>query len=413
MTMFSRRTASILFSALFASATFGTDSHGAVATQIVMLHRGVSLHNWFTWPKGARPDGSFSWPPFEQADGRLSPAELKKLNAAGLDFVRLTVDPAPFLYFKDRRSELFEVLRQDVDSIRSAGLRVILDVHPKTSSGYAWSNAELLRDADKLKKLLSFETDLVRFADQVGSDATLVELLNEPDLQCAAGEGFLPAQIQQLYRAARAGSSRLTLVVPLVCARKGAEFTELPRKIVAEPTLITFHYYDPYIFTAQGQKGEISEPFAGLDYPASMSTFSKVKSDVEAQTGRTGGDPAVSLRRLRDYYDTYRTGAPTDAIFSRFARAADAAGIAHDRVLLGEFSVNRGGDGREGAPLASYRTWLHQVRTDAEAHGFSWCFWAYTGWDGMILVKSDHDRELDLDASNALGLRDTEQKSSP
>jgi endoglucanase len=57
--------------------------------------------------------------------------ELGALHRTGFDFVRLAVDPGPFLQFRgSRRDHLDRMLLQRAQLILSRGLAVIVDFHP-------------------------------------------------------------------------------------------------------------------------------------------------------------------------------------------------------------------------------------------------------------------------------------------
>ena len=77
---------------------------------------------------GAIPDTLLPYPEWRR---HVTPAELGALKRDGFDFVRMPVDPAPFLSdatapFRDR---LFASVLDLVRLVRRAGLKVVVDLH--------------------------------------------------------------------------------------------------------------------------------------------------------------------------------------------------------------------------------------------------------------------------------------------
>ena len=77
------------------------------------------------------PANEFVFPPFQDVSRALGREELIALRRTGFDFVRLAVDPGPFLQFKGtRRDTLDTILTDHVRLILSCGLSVVVDFHP-------------------------------------------------------------------------------------------------------------------------------------------------------------------------------------------------------------------------------------------------------------------------------------------
>src|SRR4051794_41424579 len=81
------------------------------------LRRGVNLWPWFALTREfPAPRTDYDWPPFQV--GRPVPTrdDLRRLAEAGFDFVRLPVDPGPFLAFMGAaREALLGQLMEAVD----------------------------------------------------------------------------------------------------------------------------------------------------------------------------------------------------------------------------------------------------------------------------------------------------------
>src|SRR6516165_2616337 len=64
----------------------------------IALRRGINVWPWFALTREFPPPSrAYAWPPFQSDRPRPSPTDLAALHHAGFDFVRLPVDPGPFL----------------------------------------------------------------------------------------------------------------------------------------------------------------------------------------------------------------------------------------------------------------------------------------------------------------------------
>ena len=95
------------------------------------MKRGINLDIWTTWPPEDRwdePDVDPALSGMAQEPGRN---DLAALKAAGFDFVRMPVDPSPFL--SDRaaglRDRLVASVVESARLINEAGLKVVVDMH--------------------------------------------------------------------------------------------------------------------------------------------------------------------------------------------------------------------------------------------------------------------------------------------
>src|SRR5271155_4217692 len=72
----------------------------ANAQSTSMFHRGVAIHDAMNWATMRQGNKLYAFPPFSDAKHALSQGELTIIRRAGFDFVRLTIDPGPFLQFQ-------------------------------------------------------------------------------------------------------------------------------------------------------------------------------------------------------------------------------------------------------------------------------------------------------------------------
>src|SRR5205809_4108 len=84
----------------------------------IEFRRGIAIAHAMAWV-GMEANGAFVFPPFAYP-GNSSRLELQELRRAGFDFVRLAIDPGPFLQVTgSRRDQLDRMLMDAVRFILS------------------------------------------------------------------------------------------------------------------------------------------------------------------------------------------------------------------------------------------------------------------------------------------------------
>jgi endoglucanase len=250
--------------------------------------------------------------------------DIRMVAAAGFDAVRIpirwsahakktapyTIDPA----FFDRADQV-------IGWALDAGLTTIIDIHHDRAFKDG-SQAEL----DRIDGIWS--QIAVHYRD--APPDLIFELVNEPP--GAFPKGFMDRANARLVVTIRATNPTRRIIYG---ADHWNSFDALTRAVPPkDPNLIaTFHYYDPFGFTAQGMADDNGGTY---------------------RTGLTWGTKADRATMIRD--------------FDRVAAWADKTG---QPILLGEFGVNA------KAPLDQRVTWLAAARHAAEKRGFAWCNWAF------------------------------------
>src|SRR5207253_4355415 len=88
--------------ALWPATVAGARSPGIAPA--VRLRRGVNLWPWFSLTREFPPPRTdYDWPPYEPARAVPTRRDLAALHHAGIDFVRLPVDPGPLIAFSGER----------------------------------------------------------------------------------------------------------------------------------------------------------------------------------------------------------------------------------------------------------------------------------------------------------------------
>jgi endoglucanase len=250
--------------------------------------------------------------------------DIRMVASAGFDAVRIpirwsahakknapyTIDPA-----------FFDRVDQVAGWALAAGLTTIIDIHHDRAFKDG-SQSELDRIDGLWGQIAAHYRD--------APPDLIFELVNEPP--GSFPKGFMDRANARLVATIRATNPTRRIIYG---ADRWNSFDALTRMVPPDdPNLIaTFHYYDPFPFTAQGMGDD-----NGGTYP----------------TGLTWGARSDLATLYRD-----------------FDRVAEWAAKHDQPVLLGEFGVNA------KAPLEQRAAWITAVRFAAEKRGFAWCNWAF------------------------------------
>lgn len=385
-----------------------------ISTQL-QLHRGVNLFPWFSLTQEyPAPRTDYAWPPFQPDRAIPRMEDLIRLRKIGLDFVRLPVDPGPFLAAtKEQRAPLIDDLFAAIELGLKAGLSVILNIQVNTATHY-WTEARLLSDTTA-PGFPAYRALVGEFASRLGRlDPARVALepVNEPSQQCTSP---VWTRVQrELLKTARKAAPRLTLVATGSCGSMTTGLVALDPKPLAalQPLLFTFHFYEPYVFSHQGAPWMSEVIYRWLNsvpWPASAGTFeatlAAVKARMDADTETPEGEKPAILKEtekaLRDYFDGQPDRSYLDNFLVTVSTWRDQHSLGPHSVYLGEFGALRSDSRYVAAHAADRKRYLRDVRESAESFGFAWAMWDL--FDGMGIMD-DTTRALDADVAEALGL---------
>ena len=389
----------------------------AGATAIV-LKRGVSTDLGSAVPAKRRSDERGWTSAASDARGQYGGHEFERAKDAGFDFVRLTVDPAAFLVNRtpENTKQLLAAMRAAIADIRAAGLKVDVDLHSIPRDERLPGTAQVLGDDKLVQAYLEVVTDVGRELSAYPVGEVAFEPMNEPTIDCSnARDGAAsrwPAMLKRLHDAARRAAPQTTLVLSGACWGRAEGLAAIDPAMVMDDNIIwSFHSYEPFVFSHQGASWtkDVASHVSGLAFPPVEGSKARI---VETATGRirasrlTARREAVLLDELHRYLNWYfRPGqAEKDATapFVRVEAWARQHGIPASRIMLGEFGVIRGDTYRPlgdeaRAPLIAL------VRTQAEARGYAWSCWSWSGSFGISRTATS--REFSPVLLQALGLR--------
>jgi endoglucanase len=391
---------------------------GTAHAETLALKRGLPTDIWLTWPESSRlaePGLAEVFPEYRQS---FKGKEFQLVKDAGFDFVRLTVDPAIFLW-KDNAAKVPKLVAgvtTAVDEILAHDLKVVVDLHSIPHDDATPGTTQVLNNADLFSQYLAVVGTVGRAIAKYPADRVGFEPMNEPTIDClgnrvAGTKPRWPGMMRQLHAAARASTPRMTIILSGACwgGSEGLAAVD-PKSIADENVMWSFHSYEPFIFTHQGASwsdGYIKH-VSHLNFPPRPGDKKKALKEALAKLAKADVPKAVRKKQKAElahdmdaYFQKGWAVKKAREPFDRVARWAKKHGIPAQRILLGEFGAIRAD---QGTPLSDAQRvpFLKMVREQAEQHGYAWSTWSWTGSFGMS--KTDDTREFSPTLLQALGL---------
>lgn len=365
------------------------------------VKRGLNLDEWTTWIGAEHWGERDAMLPFPEWRKFVDEKQLRALRADGFDFLRMPVDPSPFLSDKTLalRDALFDSVLESVRLVNRAGLKVLVDLHLTAagSEGVVGMN-EVMADPAMFDRYLDFVRAMAHTLSREDPEMVALEPMNEPVVDCDGDDtGLWPERLKRLFAAARASAPRLTLVLSGACYANADALAKVDPAIVVDDNVVwTFHSYQPFLLTHQGATwaGDFIPYVTGLPYPLTAVPRAELDKRVEAIRRRIKAEAPLARRAgLLAYLDEQVAGIDTaeklraemEAPFEKVAAWANANGIRPQAILLGEFGMIRQEYGNPHVTSPADRAaYVRDMITLSEKHGFSWSIWGYGGAFGIV-----------------------------
>ncbi|TPJ68833.1 cellulase family glycosylhydrolase [Mesorhizobium sp. B2-7-1] len=377
------------------------------------MKRGLNLDQWVTWPAEDKWGDRQAILPYPEWRKFLKEDDLKALKDAGLDFLRMPVDPAPFLSEQTTalRDGLYASVLDSARMINRAGLKVIVDLHLIPAGGNRKIGmGQVMDDPAVFDAYAELVRNMARTLAKEDPNQVALELMNEPIVDCDANRtNVWPDRQKKLFAAARASATRLTLILTGGCYSNAESLSRIDPKTIADDNIIwTFHSYDPFLLTHQGATwaGDFIQYVTGLPYP--LTAVPKAQLDMTLDTIRDrirAEAPWARRSGLLSYLDEQVAALDTpekllgvmDQAFATVDAWAKANGVKPQDITLGEFGMIRKEYGNGFVMPAAYRAaYARDMIARAEAHGFSWSVWSYGGAFGIVDAFDGEKAEPDV-----------------
>lgn len=385
---------------------------GAEAAGFTMK-RGINLDMWTTWPDESRWGDEAAILPYPEWRRTEGAAELEQLKRDGFDFVRMPIDPAPFL--SDRtvalRERLFASVLESVRMANAAGLKAVVDLHLIPAGGNrAIGMAEVMGSDRLFDAYVELVRQMARRLAREDPALVAFEPMNEPVVDCADDKTNLwPERLRRLHAAARASATRLTLVLSGACYASAETLARIdPSEIPDDNVIWTFHSYDPFLLTHQGATwaGDFIAYVTGLPFPPYAVARAELDAALERIRDKIGAEAPWARRAgmivyLNEQIATMDTPEKLDALmeapFGAAGKWAKAHGIKPQNIFLGEFGMIRQEYGNPFVmPARDRAAYARDMIGRAERHGFSWAIWSYGGAFGVVKEFDDRSAEPDV-----------------
>ncbi|MGX5803276.1 glycoside hydrolase family 5 protein [Bradyrhizobium sp. Arg314] len=398
-----------LMAALLAFAALALPAEAATFS----MKRGLNLDQWVTWPTEDKWGDREAILPYPEWRKFLKEDDLEALKDAGLDFLRMPVDPSPFLSDQTTalRGDLYAGVLDSARMINRAGLKVIVDLHLIPAGGNRKIGmSEVMDDPTTFDAYVEIVRNMAKTLAREDPQLVALELMNEPIVDCDEnGTDLWPERQKQLFAAARASATRLTLVLTGGCYSIAVSLAKVDPKAIPDDNIIwAFHSYDPFLLTHQGATwaGDFIQYVTGLPYP--LTAISKARLDMaldtirgrisaEAPWARQSGMLAYLDEQVATMDSPEKLLAVMEAPFKTVDAWAKANGIKPQDITLGEFGMIRKEYGNRFVMPAAYRAaYVRDMIARAEAHGFSWSVWSYGGAFGIVDAFDGEKAEPDV-----------------
>jgi len=375
--------------------------------------RGLNLDIWNTWPDESRWGERDAILPFPEWRKTIDDAGLAALKAAGLDFIRMPVDPSPFLSAKTGalRGELVQSVLDSARMVNAAGLKVIVDLHlMPAGSNRAIGMGQVMDDAALFDRYVELVREMGRTLAGEDPGKVAFELMNEPVTGCEGAEQKAwEDRLMKLFAAARSSATRLTLVLSGSCWGTAEGLAALDPKMIPDANVVwSFHSYAPFLLTHQGATwaGDFIPHVTGLPYPPHSVPRAELDAAIDRIRETIRRDAPWSRRAgLLSYLDEQVAAVDTpEELEKAMAEPFDIAaawaqkhGIQSSEIILGEFGMIRQEYGADTIMPAAYRAaYFRDMIGLAEKRGFAWSMWDYGGAFGVVEEFDGRKAEPDV-----------------
>ena len=386
--------------------------------QTIELKRGLPTDIWLSWPEAERLDEPGLIKVFPEYRQEFSGNEFAMVKRAGFDFVRLTVDPAIYLWNRraEKTAQLNAGVAQAIADIRGAGLKVIVDMHSIPRADPSPSTEQMLKSDADFDRYLEVVRDVAGALAEQPAEEVAFEPMNEPTIDCqwdqdSAKQARWPGLLKKLHKAARESAPKLTLILSGACWGGADGLTAINPKDIGDDNVIwSFHNYEPMTFTHQGASwNDGSERYIeGLAFPPAPGSERKIlrhalnRLSRDKLSAERRAELAAELRdNLATYYRDGEAGRMAMRAFDMVDHWAAKHQIPAQRIILGEFGAIRG-DLSKQVPDKIRAGYYRLIRSAAEARGYAWSTWSWGGSFG--LTAKEKGRAFSPVLLEALGL---------
>jgi endoglucanase len=395
----------LLLLVLTACNTSSQNTEQLEAQAVTLGKKGINIVPWFVW---------------DIDNQNYSLQDLQYLKSFGFDFVRVPIEPVYFMKSDNTfGGKYLSKLETGINNLLAVGLKVIIDNHSFSSfpgTNQDFTEVVVCGGAAQSKFETYLETQ-ARYLQKFDRSKVVLEPLNEPHGPC--NDTWNTVQ-QGLYKAARRGSSTLTLV--LTGNDWGGPSGLLKLTPVTDANVLySVHSYGRLELTHQGANWIKDTPaygaFVNVPYPVTRRSLDSVLAAIIRNIDRNPditnkSQAKASAKQLLEYYYGVAVYPPygraeIQQTFDEVSSWLQRNNIPSSRLFLGEFGVlkqERQSWGWTGSALTDRAAWLRDVRVIAESKGFAHAMWNYNDGGGFSMFNTSTGAP-ESQVVSALGLK--------
>ena len=287
-------------------------------------------------------------------------ADVKRIAAYGFDHLRFPVDEEQLWNERgDRENEAFGLLEQGLGWCDQAGLRAVVDLHIVRAHYFNAESNLLFAELAERDKFCALWADLSRALAHWPVDRVAYELLNEPS---APRDGDWNELAARALAEVRTLESERVVAIDCNGVADPRFFTGL-RVPEDENLILSFHFYDPLLFTHYKAHWSAVKAYEGpIDYHGEL--VSEGDWDALPEPIRF----AARNERVFTAADIERVLAPALAL-------AKETGLP---LWCGEFGA------LDTTSEPARERWYRDLLSALARYGIAWTVWDYKGEFGIV-----------------------------
>lgn len=373
-------------------------------SSVFEIYRGINMDTWVVWPPAESWNNPSVLLPYPEWRKHLKHEDFYHLKNKGFDFVRMTVDPAPFLAPQSAPlySQLLDSVMQGYRDLRYAGLKVIIDLHAINEGRDINPGVpQILDNGPMWEKYIKLIEDFATRLKNEDPRAVAFETMNEPN----QGNAPNPEQVwltrqQRMYNSFRAIAKDIPIILTSGTDSSAQSLSRVnPNQYGGgndKNIIWTFHSYAPFLLTHQGAlwSGEVTRYVTGIPYPIYSESKEAYERSLEAiRQNIRDNAPEADVNRLISYVNEEMAKLDTPekvynaiaAPFKTITTWANQYNISPSNIFLGEFGIIRQEYGNSHVVKAEQRAEFYRdVVSISEDHGIPWAMWSYGGAFGIV-----------------------------
>jgi len=330
---------------------------------------GTNLSGWLS------TSGNNADTPKERAEF-MNKSDIKWLADQGFDHVRIPVDEVN-LYDENgmKRDSNWLLLRELLGWVQEEEMRAIFDLHNVRVHNFDTEIKTLFTQDSPRMQFLELWTKLQQELRQYPTDFLAYEILNEPVPKDPEDWNELFAEV---YKNIRQTEPQRVIVLGATNYSNVSAFPELEVPARDSNIILTFHFYEPYIFTHYKTTWSAHTNYVGQsEYPGKTFYTDQAEKQVSKK----------NLRKMQSQIQ-YADRSVLDSLIRIATKRADELQLP---LYCGEFGVFKRG------PSPKFRyNWYRDVTDILRTHGIPFANWDYKAQDefGLRLEEGLPDKEL-------------------